>query len=145
MTEDDIRKKLISKLKELDSRGQISDIIDNCGTCEYGADLCFKKNDIFGQPRTYGIQLKKDDINAYDVEKILGQLSIAFGHEFPFCSGKQYLNYMYIVTGGSISPTARDYFKEANVGFRNIFLIDEDILNLFINLNMDLDKLVGEN
>lgn len=133
MGEDILRKKIVVKLKSLEMRREIFDVIDNCGTCEYGADICFKRNDIFGQPRTYGIQLKNNDISASEAEKTLGQLSIAFGHKFSFCANKLHLDYIYVVTSKTISPTAREYFREANVGFRNIFLIDQDILDIFLS------------
>lgn len=145
MNEDLIRKSIIANLKILESRRQVFDVLDNCGTCEYGVDVCFKKNDIFGQPRVYGLQIKKGDINAGNIKVILGQLSIAFGHRFAFCSDRRHLEYIYVVTNGSISPTAREYFQNANTGFRNIFLIESDVLTLFLSPDIDSKIVISEN
>lgn len=132
MKEDELRTRIFAALKLLESENKIRNVTDNCGTHEHGIDLYFDKEDIFGLHRKYGIQLK-ENIDAREIKNALGQLSIAFGHRFSFSPNDGFVDYVYVIACGDITSPAKEYFKEANVGFRNIFLIERGTIDLFLN------------
>jgi hypothetical protein len=83
--------------------------------------------------RKYGIQTKKCDIDAPKLQKIIGQLSIAFGHKFSI-NLQQFLDAVYVITDGKLKGTVMEHFNNANTCFRNIYLICEgDELIQFLN------------
>lgn len=93
---------------------------------EHGVDVLVRKKDLFGRFRWYGIQVKVGNLNAGDLETALGQAVIALGHEFP-PEGKK-LDGIYVVTNGSVTPTASEYVLSAEEGLRIVhFLGNKDI------------------
>ncbi|EKD99686.1 MAG: hypothetical protein ACD_22C00206G0003 [uncultured bacterium] len=100
---------------------------DCCGQYEFGCDLIFYQNDPFGIKRRYGIQLKDTDLNGTEINEVLGQLCIAFGHRF--ATEDRLLDGVYIITSGTITRGAFEKIKEANIGFRNVWVLDKNLLS----------------
>src|SRR4030042_5490428 len=105
------------------------------GSNEYGIDVMVLKLDMFNRLKAYGIQIKTGDITCSDkgpnndISKIIGQISVAFGKEFPVGSSAKYkLDGFYILTDGIINQNARYYISSAQVGFRHLDFIDEQDL-----------------
>lgn len=117
------------------------------GHNEYGIDLIFEKPDIWGISRKYGIQLKSKDIKcsknrvSSDVKEIIGQLAIAFGHEFLFYEEKIYLDAAYVITDKEINYFAECYIKEAWIGIRKIYCIYGRKLDKFLRENAPAAKI----
>lgn len=133
MTEDELRSKVIQILR---TKKNIRTVRDNCSPIEYGIDIVFVEEDVFGNSRICGVQLKTTNLRStssrvrINVKEVIGQLAIAFGHEFP--EGR--LNTVYIVTTGEINSFASEYISECQTGFREIHLIAKEDLDRFISL-----------
>lgn len=112
----------------------------NCGTSEFGIDILFQdENTTFKTTCFCGIQLKVGNIGSgsgsepnFAVKEIIGQLAVAFGHEFMFGDVSHRLNAIYVITTGEISPPAQEYIKEAIVGIRNLKFIYGQKLEEFL-------------
>ena len=112
-------------------------VYDYCGPVEYGLDLVVCNNDIFGQLRCYGIQIKTGNISCsgrpnQKIKEIIGQLAIAFGKEIPVNGPSYRLDGFYVITDGDINEFANNYIKSASVGIRNLHFIDGCSLNKFL-------------
>lgn len=126
--ENELLKELVEALK---SKLGIGNIEDKHGYYEFGCDIVFYTVDPFGEKRKFGIQLKNVNIDSKNFHEILGQLTICFGHEYSL--NKKLLDAVYVITSGKISVGMEESFKKANVGFRNVYLIDYKILEPFLN------------
>ena len=127
-------KEKVLKDKILEALKNVEDVVipsdyDNHSFQEFGIDIVFDYPDAFGQMRKYGIQIKAEDIDSNVIQKVLGQLSVAFGHKFSLDPDK-YLDGVFVVTNGKL--TNLEYLKSANVGFRNVFWIDSSKLTPFL-------------
>lgn len=132
--------------KEAKLRKQIQEILeqdrtikrvdDKCSGIEFGVDLIFEREDIFGIIRKYGIQIKAKNIkatknrNSESVKEIIAQLAIAFGHPFP-PDGKN-LDAVYVITNKEINSFAQEHIRAARIGFREIYFIDKQHLDQFL-------------
>lgn len=131
--EDELRKQIQEILKQDPT---IKKVDDKCGGIEFGVDLIFEREDIFGITRKYGIQIKTKDIkatknrNSESVKEIIAQLAIAFGHPFP-PDGKN-LDAVYVITNKEINSFAQEHIRAARIGFREIYFIDQQHLNKFL-------------
>jgi hypothetical protein len=105
----------------------------NHGSHEDGIDILYEAPDVFGKIRLFGIQAKISDIkcsdssSSDDVKRLIGQIAISFGSRY---LEDRKLDAVYIVTLGEITPNARKYIEFARIGYREIYLLD----------NQDLDK-----
>lgn len=122
-SENSLRQRLIKALEKIDDIKNIEDIH---GQYEYGIDITFNIEDVFGLKQKCGIQIKNGDIDAPKIQRIFGQLSVAYGH-------KQFLDAVYIITDGKLKGAAKEHFNNARIGFRNVFLIEGDKLIQFLN------------
>ncbi len=127
-----LRKQILEALKKTDG---VINAEFNHGVYEFGIDIVFDFEDAFGRKRKYGIQVKAGDISGPDLSEILGQLSVAFGHEFSIDPSK-FLDAVYVVTDGEFIGGAKEFFKKANVGFRNVFLINGARLKPYLELKL---------
>jgi hypothetical protein len=115
---------------------------------EYGKDLWMK----YTLPTThvlyFGMQVKKDKIDASGVStaniaEIHNQVSMMLGHEIfdPEIGKRVLVDHAYIVAGGEITKAARNWLgNKLHATKRNqiIFMDRDDILNLFVVTNMPL-------
>ncbi len=101
------------------------------GSHEYGVDIVFDYEDVFSQKLKCGIQVKVSDLDAFKLKEIIGQLCIAFGHEYSRKPNTRLLDIVYVVTNGSTQPSD-EYINASNVGFRNVMFIDGDQLKPFL-------------
>lgn len=125
--EDTLRKKICKALR---NNPNVSNVQETHGTHEYGIDITFEVNDGFDSPLHCGIQVKSGNITASVVQITLGQLSVAFGHDFTI--SKNGLDLAYVITDGEIIQPATEQINSANVGFRNVKWIDGEGLNVFL-------------
>ncbi len=126
----DEKKLRLEIIKALESQIGKENVEDKHGHYEFGCDIIFYIVDPFGEKRKFGIQLKNVNVDGSNTHEILGQLSVSFGHEYSL--DKKLLDAVYVITSGTISPGAEESFKKANVGFRNVYLIDYKKLTPFL-------------
>lgn len=127
----------------MENTPKVRNVKDTNGIAEYGIDIVFSYPDAFGKIKKYGIQVKSGDITSSVVEITLGQLSIAFGHVFPD-EPPEYLNGAYVITDGRILNQASEYFHNAKIGFREIFLIGgNEILPFLEKYERKMDIEIG--
>lgn len=139
LTEDELRKQILEFLKK-DPRVTSPKLTH--GTHEYGVDIVFDYEDVFGQKLKCGIQVKVNDLDASKLKEIIGQLCIAFGHEYSRKPNTRLLDIVYIITNGSTQPSD-EYINASNVGFRNVMFIDGDQLKPLLeqdSQNLDYKK-----
>lgn len=136
MTEDELRRELISILNVTHG---ISNVMDNCGSIEFGIDILFQdENTTFKTISNCGIQLKVGDITASgsgatgSVKEIIGQIAIAFGHRFRIGETDTHLDAIYIITTGEMNSHAREYINAINIGIRNIKFLYGQKLDEFL-------------
>ncbi|MHB8442760.1 MAG: hypothetical protein ACYDAS_00105 [Patescibacteria group bacterium] len=98
-------------------------------------DIIFDYEDVFNKNLKCGIQVKLNSLNATELIGIMGQLCVAFGHEYSIKPNKGLLDIVYIVTNGNITQASREYINASNVGFRNVRIIDGNQLNLLLELD----------
>ena len=117
---------------------------------EYGKDLWMK----YTLPTThvlyFGIQAKKDKIDAAgvstaNVAEIHNQASMMLGHEIfdPEIGKRVLVDHAFIVAGGEITKAARNWIGnklDATKRSQIMFMDRDDILNLFIVTNMPLPE-----
>lgn len=143
--EDILREKVLDALR---NDPQNSRVEDKCGSVEYGVDITFEREDSFGKPRLYGVQIKSGNLSSrkskasQNVKELIGQLSIAFGHRFP--PQDQPLDAVYVVIGGEIKPHASEHIKYAHIGFRHIYFLDNQDLERFFILREPKTKALKE-
>jgi hypothetical protein len=115
---------------------------------EYGKDLWMK----YTLPTThvlyFGIQAKKDKIDASgvgtaNIAGIYNQVSMMLGHEIfdPEIGKRVLVDHAFIVAGGEITKAARNWLGnklDATKRSQILFMDRDDILNLFIVTNMPL-------
>ncbi len=134
-SEDALRKRIVSILKNTEG---IQSVKDRCSPIEYGIDITFERKDPFGEYRLFGVQIKVGSISPKKrvatklIKEIVGQISIAYGHQFPTSVGPQFLDGVYVVIDGEVNPFADEIFSSARAGFRNTHLISAEKLTRFL-------------
>jgi hypothetical protein len=99
----------------------------------------------------FGLQAKRDKLDAAGMSKnstanvgeILNQVTMMLGHEIfdPETSRRVLVDHAFIVAGGEITKAARNWLGErldASKRSQVMFMDREDILNLFIVINVPL-------
>jgi hypothetical protein len=131
--ESTLRRTIVEALRYEAPRNQVP---DTCGAVEFGIDFTFEREDAFGVSRLYGVQIKAGDLKSggkgasRNVKELLGQISIAFGHRFQ--PQDKLLDGIYVIVEGEVNNHAREYIGSANLGFRQVYILDKHDLEKFL-------------
>lgn len=141
LNEKDLRKEIVIPfLKEINAQN----VYDTHGSTEFGIDIFFQWFDIFNIQRSYGIQLKAEDIRL-DTSKpnktlmtILQQIELAFNRRIPLIVNKTEakIEAFYLITSGKFTSNAKKYILDNAHKCSSIFFIDgEKLTELIKNKN----------
>lgn len=118
--ETQLRKRLVvalrAALRKIDPDSLVQDVH---GVSEFGLDIIFLTKDFSGEKRCFGMQLKSGGISCQNkpnkgVKEIIGQLTIATGHNYNFQADNTYeFSGFYVVTDQEISEVAKQYISAA--------------------------------
>lgn len=117
---------------------------------EYGKDLWMRYALPTQHVLYFGIQAKKGKLDASgrsteNIAEILNQTTMMLGHEIfdPEVSRRVLVDHAYIVAGGEITKSARNWLGQrldATKRSQIMFMDRDDILNLFVAANVALPK-----
>ncbi|WP_347919272.1 hypothetical protein [Paracoccus marcusii] len=117
---------------------------------EYGKDLWMRYSLPTQHVLYFGIQAKKGKLDASgrsteNIAEILNQTTMMLGHEIfdPEVSRRVLVDHAYIVAGGEITKSARNWLGQrldATKRSQIMFMDRDDILNLFVAANVALPK-----
>ena len=120
MNENQLRRRLVSALREKFTKDDAELLVEDVhGNGEHGLDIIFLSRDFSGEKHCYGMQLKAGGISCQNkpnkgVKEIIGQLTIATGHNYNFQADNTYeFSGFYVVTDLEISEVAKQYISSA--------------------------------
>lgn len=144
--EDRLRHRLVLSLREVLTKNDPELLVEDVhGHGEHGLDVIFLARDFSGEKHCFGMQLKSGDISCQsrpneDVKEIIGQLTIATGHNYNFQSDNTYeFSGFYVVTDGGISEVAKQYITSAFKQGKPIYFLYGTKLEQFLLENESSD------
>ncbi|MBD3340059.1 MAG: hypothetical protein GF353_13175 [Candidatus Lokiarchaeota archaeon] len=154
LSEAELRKLIVIPLLRDYLRAE--NIIDSCGTNEYGIDVYFEWYDIFSHVRYFGIQIKKGNLiyrNRPDKDPniitICNQIKSAFSKEIRFADSNngrvdKNIDGFYIIISGETNDQTKTYIYQERKSYPYIHIIDGNEL-LKIIKNRELYKRSRDN
>jgi len=144
--EDTLRKRLVASLREVLTKNDQELLVEDVhGHGEHGLDVIFLARDFSGEKHCYGMQLKSGGISCQNrpnkgVKEIIGQLTIATGHNYNFQSDNTYeFSGFYVITDGEISEVAKQYISAAFKQGKPIYFLYGSMLEQFLLENEPSD------